>query len=94
MLVLRYFSMHTFKVTLSSCYTRTLTASIGCVTTAFTGGAPEVLSLEILPVKCKVCSQGLVGTHDEQLNWVALRELPDVLVRCLCRASRCASDNI
>lgn len=78
-LVLRYFSMQTFKVTLNS-YTRTLTASIECVTAAFSGGAPEVLSLEILPVKCKVCSQGLVGTHDE-LNWVALRELPEVLVR-------------
>lgn len=71
MLVLRYFSMQTFKATLNS-YTRTPSASVGCVTTAFTGGAPEILSLEILPVKCKVCNQGLVGPPDEQLNWVAL----------------------
>lgn len=56
------------------------------MTAAFAGGVPEILSLEITPMKWKVCKQGCLRTCNEQPKRFPLRttsgvcsELPPVL---------------
>lgn len=91
-LVLRYFSMQIFKATLN----RGTDTACGtwCVTAAFTGGVPEILSCETPSTKWNLLNQVLLRTWvPEPFSFVrtssAHSEPPHVLLPILRTAQLC-----